>query len=56
MVEKNYSKAKKVNCDGTRNLINALIKHKKKLPTPHDLITKGKILEKWMPEKGDGCR
>ena len=32
------------------------IKHNKKLPTPHDLITKGKILEKWMPQKGDGFR
>ena len=29
-VEKNYSLAKKINIDGTSNLINALIKHHKK--------------------------
>ena len=28
------------------------IKHNKKLPTPHDLITKGTILEKYRVEEG----
>ena len=30
------------------------IKHTKKLPRPHDLITKGKILDKFRSEKGNG--
>ena len=38
----------------TVSAIELSVKHKKDLPTPYELMAKGKILEKKTPEKGFG--